>query len=145
MKKYNVGYTSGVFDLFHVGHLNIIKKAYEICDFLIVGVTSDEEVIKIKARATFIPFEERVEIIKALKYVHKVVEETDTDKFLAWQKYKFNVIVKGDDWKGTTKWKEYEEKFSTMNVDIKFFPYTKAISTTRLREAINNEILESGV
>lgn len=138
MGKLKIGYTTGVYDLFHTGHLNIIKNAYEVCDYLIVGVTSDETVFKLKGKYPIIPLAERKEIIKALKYVDEVVDEINTDKIEAWKKLKFDIIVKGDDWKGSKKWTDYEEQFAQVNVEVAYFPYTRKVSSTILREKIKN-------
>jgi len=136
MKK-NIGYTSGVFDLFHIGHLNLLKRAKENCDYLIVGVTTDEEVIRLKNKKPIIPFEERIEIVKSLKYVDEVFIERNSDKLLAWDIIKFNVIFKGDDWKGTQKWIMYEQEFEKRNVKVVYFPYTKDTSSTDISKKIN--------
>lgn len=135
--KYKVGYTTGVFDLFHIGHLNLLKKAKEQCDFLIVGVTTDE-LVSYKNKRAVIPFEERIEIIKAIKYVDAAVAQTTMDKFLAWKELNFNVMFVGDDWKGTEKWLEYERQFNEVNVDIVYFPYTKGTSSTLINETLFN-------
>src|SRR5690554_7466174 len=97
-----VGYTTGVFDMFHVGHLNILKNAKKECDYLIVGLTTDKEAFKIKKKNPIIPFEDRKQILEAIKYVDLVVPEDNTDKIKAWEKLQFNIIFKGDDWKGTS-------------------------------------------
>lgn len=135
-----VGYTTGVFDLFHIGHLNILKKAKEHCDYLIVGVTTDEEVLRKKNITTFIPFEERKEIVESIKYVDEVVAENDTDKRVAWETLEFDVLFKGDDWRGTKEFNMYKEYFEKKNVEIKFFPYTKSTSSTKLRKLIQNNL-----
>lgn len=132
MKRFKVGYTTGVFDLFHIGHLNILKKAKEQCDYLIVGVSTDEVVQGYKKKKPVIPFEERCAIVEAIKYVDKVVPQTSMDKFEAWKKLKFNVIFHGDDWKGSKMYEEIEKKFSTVGVEMVFFPYTKETSSTIL-------------
>jgi glycerol-3-phosphate cytidylyltransferase len=132
LEKFILGYTTGVYDLFHIGHLNLLKRAKENCDYLIVGVTTDEETIRIKNKKPIIPYENRLEIIKSIKYVDKAVEEDNSNKLFAWDFYKFNVIFKGDDWKGTPKWLMYEEEFSKKNVKIIYLPYTKGISSTLL-------------
>lgn len=137
MKKYKIGYTTGVFDLFHIGHLNILRKAKEKCEFLIVGVTTDE-LVKYKNKQAVIPHEERMEIIKSIKYVDKVVVQENMNKMEAWKKYKFNVMFVGSDWKGTAKWNKFEEEFGEVGVDIVYFPYTKTTSSTQLREALKN-------
>lgn len=131
-----IGYTTGVFDLFHIGHLNILKKAKSECDYLIVGVTTDEEVERVKNKKPIIPFEERVQIVEAIKYVDQVVPENNTDKLLAWETLKFNRIFKGDDWKGTPKWNRYEEEFSKNDVEVVYFSYTKGTSSTQIREVL---------
>jgi len=133
-----IGFTSGVFDLFHIGHLNILLSAKKHCDYLIVGVTTDEEAYRIKNLKPIIPFKERIQIVSALKCVDKAVPENDADKFVSWNKYKFDVIFKGDDWKGTPKWIEYEKRFSKVGVKVMFFPYTKGSSSTILREVLDN-------
>ena len=141
-----IGYTTGVFDMFHIGHLNIIKKAKENCDYLIVGVTTDEEVVRVKNKKPIIPFNERIEIIKSISYVDQVYVEDNTDKLLAWEKLKFNIIFKGDDWKGSEKWRYYECEFEKKGVKIQYFPYTKSTSSTKLRavleKILNNELQE---
>ncbi len=136
-----IGYTTGVFDLFHIGHLNIIKKAKENCDYLIVGVTTDEEVERIKNMKPLIPFEERIEIVRALKYVDIAVPENNSDKIIAWEQLKYNRVFKGSDWKGTPKWLEYEKFFNSVNVEVVYFPYTDGTSSTKLRDYINGKDL----
>ena len=137
MKKYKVGYTTGVYDMFHVGHLNLLKRAKEQCDFLIVGVTTDE-LVSYKGTKAVIPFEDRCQIVEAIRYVDKVVPQENMDKMQAWENYKFDVMFVGDDWKGTEKWNQLEKDFAKVGVDIVYFPYTKKISSTKLREQIKN-------
>ena len=132
-----IGYTTCVFDLFHVGHLRLIEKAKKYCDKLIVGVTVDE-LVKYKHKKAVIPFEERFEIIKSLKCVDEVVAQESMDKMEAWDRLKFNIIFVGDDWQGTKKWYDYEEQFEKVGVEIIYFPYTKGISST----FINNTLLK---
>jgi glycerol-3-phosphate cytidylyltransferase len=129
-----IGYTTGVFDLFHIGHLNILKLAKEHCDFLIVGVTADELVLQRKKKKAVIPFQERFEIISSIKYADQVVVEDDLDKWAAWERYRFDVIFKGDDWKGTPLWNEYEKKFAEAGVRVVYFPYTQNTSSSLIRE-----------
>src|SRR5699024_2307282 len=136
MKKYKIGYTTGVFDLFHIDHLNILRRAKEECDYLIVGVTTDAEDLSVKNNQQIIHFEERVEIIQALKCVDEAVAEDNVDKLVAWEKYKYNVIIKGDDWKGSSKWLKYEEEFAKRDVEVLYFPYTKGTSSSQLREVL---------
>ncbi len=138
MKKYKVGYTAGVYDLFHVGHLNLLKRAKEQCDYLIVAVTVDE-LVSYKNKTAVIPFEDRIQIVEAIKYVDKAVPQVSMDKMAAWEKYHFDVMFVGDDWKGTDKWNKLEEDFKKKGVDIVYFPYTKKVSSTMLREKIKNK------
>lgn len=135
MKKYKVGYTTGVYDMFHVGHLNLLKRAKEQCDYLIVGVTVDE-LVSYKNKTAVIPFEDRIQIVDAIKYVDKAVPQVNMDKMEAWEKYHFDVMFVGDDWKGTDKWNKLEADFKEKGVDIVYFPYTKKVSSTMLREKI---------
>lgn len=136
MKKYKIGYTTGVYDMFHIGHLNLLKRAKEQCDFLIVGVTTDE-LVSYKNTKTIIPHDERMEIIGCVKYVDKVVSQKNMNKMDAWEKYKFDVMFVGSDWKGTDTWNEFEKQFSKVGVDIVYFPYTKGTSSTKLRSVLD--------
>lgn len=137
-KKYKVGYTAGVYDMFHIGHLNILKRAKENCDYLIVGVSTDELVQNYKNKKTIIPFEERAAIVEAIKYVDKVVPQVSMNKMQAWENYKFDAMFVGDDWKGTEKWNKIEAEFKKVGVDIVYFPYTQGTSSTILREKLLN-------
>ena len=137
MEKIKVGFTTGVFDMFHIGHLNLLTEAKKNCDYLIVAVTTDKEVYRVKNKNPIIPFEERIKIVEAIKWVDKVVPEENVDKLISWKKYKFDVIFKGDDWKGTEKWNNYEQQFKKFGVDVIYFPYTKHISSTKLRNKLN--------
>ena len=137
--KYQVGYTTGVFDLFHVGHLKILEKAKEHCDHLIVGVTTDDEVRRVKGIDPFIPQDERMAIVKALKCVDQVVEETDVDKLQALEKLKFDVIFKGDDWKGSKLWIQYEQDFAQAGVDVMYFPYYTGITSSKIRKLLYSD------
>ncbi|MEY8323247.1 adenylyltransferase/cytidyltransferase family protein [Lachnospiraceae bacterium 54-11] len=131
------GYTTGVFDLFHVGHLNMLKNAKGMCDKLIVGVTTDE-LVSYKHKKSVIPFEERMEIVRNIKYVDAVVPQESMDKFEMWRKLKFDVMFVGDDWYNTDKWNGYEEQFKAVGVKIVYFPYYKGTSST----LINATLLE---
>lgn len=135
MKKYNVGYTTGVYDMFHIGHLNILKRAKEQCEFLIVGVTTDE-LVSYKNKKAIIAHNERTAIVESIKYVDKVVSQDSMDKMKAWKKHKFDVMFVGSDWKGTDKWNQYEIEFNKVGVDIVYFPYTEGTSSTQLRETL---------
>lgn len=138
MKKYKIGYTTGVFDMFHIGHLNILKRAKENCEYLIVGVSTDEVVEEYKNKKTVIPFEERIAIVSAIKYVDEAVPQESMDKMKAYEKLKFDVIFHGSDWKNSDMYNEITEKFAKIGVDVVFFPYTKGISTTIINQKTNN-------
>ena len=134
MKKYKIGYTTGVFDMFHIGHLNILKRAKEQCDYLIVGVTTDELCFSRKNKYPIISFAERSEIVGAIKYVDKVVVQSDMDKFAAVKKHGCDVVFVGSDWQGTASWNEYEKQFKTLGCDVVYLDHTDGISSTILRE-----------
>lgn len=135
MKKKNqiVGYTSGVYDLFHIGHLNILRNAKSLCDKLIVGVTVDE-LVSYKGKKAMIPFEERIEIVRNIKCVDVAVPQTDIDKYKMWQRLKFDVLFVGDDWFGSPKWKSMEAKLKKVGVRVVYFPYTKGVCSTDRRK-----------
>ncbi len=139
-KRWKKGYVSGSFDMFHIGHLNLIKRAKEHCNHLIVGVTTDEEALNIKRKKPIIPFEERVEIVKSIRFVDNVVPEDNSDKLVAFNRLHFNVIFKGDDWKGTAKWNKYEEEFLKRNVKVIYFPYTDGTSSTLLSKYLQESM-----
>ncbi len=136
MDKKVIGYTAGVFDLFHIGHLNILKKAKENCDFLIVAVSTDELVQQYKNKTPVICYEERAEIVKAIKYVDMVVPQVNRDKLQALEKYKFNKMFVGDDWKGSELFLSLESEFKERGAEIVYFPYTKGTSSTFLKETL---------
>lgn len=139
MKKYKIGYTTGVYDMFHIGHLNILRRAKELCEFLIVGVSTDELVRHDKNKTPIIPFKDRVKIIEAIRYVDKVVPQENKAKFSAWEQIKFDVMFVGSDWKGTPQWDEYEKQFSEVGVDIIYLSHTDGISSTQLRDFIQEK------
>ena len=137
MKKYHVGYTCGVFDLFHVGHLNLLERCKEMCDVLIVGVCDDDYVHNVKQKEPVFSEAERVRILNALKCVDNAVlvdVETTNDKMLALEKFHFDVLFSGDDWKGSERYLKTEEQFAPLGVSIEYLPYTKEISTTSLKK-----------
>ena len=138
MKKYKVGYVQGSFDMFHIGHLNIIKNAKSICDYLIVGVNSDEFMYSYKHKHPVIPVKERIEIIKALKYVDEAHIVNNRDKLEALEKFHYNALIMGDDYKGTQFYNEVEKELKEKKVDIIYFPYTKTTSSTMIREKLSN-------
>lgn len=133
-----IGYTTGVYDMFHIGHLNVIKNAKAQCDYLIVGVSTDELVQVEKHKTPVIPFAERKEIVSAIKYVDKVVPQVDKNKLAAWRKYHFNKMFVGSDWQGTPTWKKFEEEFKPYGVEIVYLPHTDGISSTELTNLIKN-------
>ncbi len=136
--KEQVGYTTGVFDMFHVGHLNILRRAKERCDKLIVGVCTDELVQELKGRKAIIPFEERAEIVENIKFVDKVVPQEKIDEIGDYHRLKFDLICKGDDWEGSEKWNKLEKEFKKLGVEVIYFPYTKHVSSTKLRKILNS-------
>ena len=131
-----IGYTTGVYDMFHIGHLNILKRAKEQCDYLIVGVSTDELVETEKNKTPVIPFEQRCEIIKAIRYVDEVVPQVDKNKLEAYFNLKFNKMFVGSDWQGTPQWAKFEEQFKPYGVEIVYLPHTDGISSTELRKKL---------
>jgi glycerol-3-phosphate cytidylyltransferase len=131
-----VGYTSGVYDLFHIGHLNLLRNAKGMCDRLIVGVTTDE-LTSYKNKKAVISHNERIEILRSIRYVDAVIPQESMDKFTVWEKLKFDVMFVGDDWYGDEKWKDCEAKFAEVGVRIVYFPYTKGTSSTLINETLN--------
>ena len=136
MEKKIIGYTTGVYDMFHIGHLNVIRRAKEQCDYLIVGVSTDELVQHDKNKTPVIPYEERAAIVEAIKYVDEVVPQPDKNKFAAWEKYHFDKMFVGSDWKGTPQWNEFEKQFGPYGVEIVYLPHTDGISSTKLTGVI---------
>ncbi len=132
-----IGYTTGVFDLFHIGHLTLLKNCKGLCDKLIVGVTVDD-LVTYKGKRAMIPFEDRIEIVRSCKYVDAAVPQYDMDKLASCKKLGASVLFVGDDWYGTEKWKEYEKEFTKEGIKIVYFPYTKGISSTKITEALKN-------
>ena len=130
MKKYKIGYTTGVFDMFHIGHLNILKRAKEQCEFLIVGVSTDEIVQSYKHKVPIIPFQQRCAIVEAIKYVDMVVPQTTMDKMVAYEKYKFNALFHGSDWKNSDMYNKIIAEMAQVGVEVVFLPHTEGISST---------------
>lgn len=137
MKKYKIGYTTGVFDMFHIGHLNILKRAKDQCDVLIVGVSTDELVETYKHKTPIVPFKERIEIVKAIKYVDQVIPQTSMDKFLAWIEIHYDALFHGSDWKGSSMYNEIEKKLHSVGVEMVFLPHTEGTSSTMLSEKLS--------
>lgn len=136
MKKKIIGYTTGVFDLFHVGHVEILRKSKSLCDKLIVGVTSDK-LVRYKYKKSVIPYKERIKVVSSCKYVDLTVPQNNMNKISAYKRYKFDVMFVGDDWYNTKKWKEIEESFKKFKVKIIYFPYTKTTSSTKINITLN--------
>lgn len=133
-----IGYTTGVFDMFHIGHLNILKKAKEQCDYLIVGVSTDELVLSYKNKLPIIPYAERSAIVEAIKYVDEVIPQESRDKIAAFNKIGFNKMFVGDDWKGKPLFVEVEKFLEKHGAQVVYFPYTQGTSSTILREKVLN-------
>ena len=136
MKKYKIGYTTGVFDMFHIGHLNILRRAKEQCEYLIVGVSTDELVREYKHHDPIIPFKDRIEIVKAIRYVDQVVPQMSMDKLAAWKTLKFDAMFHGSDWKGSNLYDEYEKRFAEVGVKVVFLPHTQGVSSTELSKKL---------
>ena len=142
MNKKVIGYTTGVYDMFHIGHLNVIHRAKEQCDFLIVGVSTDELVRHEKNKTPVIPFEERAAIVAALKDVDMVVPQEDKNKMGAWEKYHFDKMFVGSDWQGTPQWMKFEKEFKPLGVEIIYLPHTDGVSSTQLTDFIKHTLEE---
>ncbi|PAT36622.1 adenylyltransferase/cytidyltransferase family protein [Vandammella animalimorsus] len=130
-----IGYTTGVYDLFHIGHVNVLRNAKSLCDKLIVGVTTDA-LVSYKNKRAVIPFEERIEIVRACRYVDLAVPQQSMDKMDAWQRYKFNLMFVGDDWYQTDKWNGLDQEFERLGVRIVYFPYTQSTSSTLINQTL---------
>ena len=130
-----IGYTTGVFDLFHVGHLIMLKNAKSLCDKLIVGVTTDD-LVAYKGKKSVIPFEERLEIVRSIKYVDAAIPQRDMNKMESWKKLKFDVMFVGDDWYDKPNWLEFEKQFKEVGVKIIYYPYTSGTSSTLINEVL---------
>ncbi|MDP9465774.1 MAG: adenylyltransferase/cytidyltransferase family protein [Actinomycetota bacterium] len=130
-----VGYAPGAYDLFHVGHLNLLRRAWLRCDHLIAGVVSDEVALRQKGRLPVVPELERLAVVQAMDVVDDAVLELTTDKLLTWRSVRFDVVFKGDDWRGSPTWTALEERFARVGVRVEYLPYTEHTSTTKLRAA----------
>lgn len=132
-----LGYTTGVFDLFHIGHLNLIKNAKGLCDKLIVGVSTDE-LVRYKHKSPVIPFHERIEILRSIKYVDAAIPQNELDKIEAWKKIRFDVLFVGDDWFNDDKWRHYESFLTEHHARVVYFPYTQGTSSTLINEILTH-------
>lgn len=138
MKKFKIGYTTGVYDMFHIGHLNLIRRAKEQCEFLIVGVTTDELCFKRKNKYPIINQNDRMEIVEAIRYVDQTVSQENMDKLEVVKKYSVDVVFVGSDWKGTDAWNKYEKEFAEVGCTVVYLDHTDGISSTILRERLNS-------
>lgn len=135
-----IGYAPGVYDMFHIGHLNILRKSRLACDYLIAGVVSDDLSRRAKGKSPVIPLAERLEIVRSIRYVDEAVAEDVPTKLEMWQRLQFDVIIKGDDWRGTDKGNRLEREFAEVGVEVFYLPYTVHTSSTMLRQALNIEM-----
>lgn len=138
MKKYKIGYTTGVYDMFHIGHLNILKRAKEQCDYLIVGVTTDALCYSRKGKYPIISEAERMAIVAEMRCVDQVVPQEDMDKLAAVEKYHADAVFVGSDWKGTDAWSRYEKEFAEVGCTVVYLDHTDGISSTILRDRLNS-------
>ena len=136
-KKYKIGYTTGVYDMFHIGHLNILKRAKEQCEYLIVGVTTDALCFERKGKYPVIREDERVAIVDAIQYVDQVILQDDMNKLEAVNQYNVDAVFVGSDWKNTEAWNRYEKEFAQVECDVVYLDHTDGISSTILRERMN--------
>lgn len=136
MKNYKIGYTTGVFDMFHIGHLNLLRRAKEMCEYLIVGVSTDEVVKSYKNKTPIIPYEQRAAIVEAIKYVDEVVPQTSMNKTEFLKHRHFDVMFHGDEWKGTELYNRYEEEFAQLGARIEYLTHTDGISSSILRDKV---------
>jgi glycerol-3-phosphate cytidylyltransferase len=140
--KPRIGYAPGVYDLFHIGHLNILKHAKSQCDYLIAGVVSDEMALLTKGKAPVVPLAERLEIVSHIKFVDEAVAEVLPHKLDTWRAIGFDIIFKGDDWRGTAKGRKLEADFATVGVEVMYFPYTMHTSSSLLRRFLSGVVTE---
>jgi glycerol-3-phosphate cytidylyltransferase len=140
-----IGYTTGVYDLFHIGHLRLLERAAAGCDELVVGVTTDELCLEAKSKTPVVPYSERASIVQAIKGVDRVVPQTSMDKIAAWEEVRFHRMFVGDDWKGSARWNALEVEFAKVGVEIVYFPYTGHTSSSMLRRVLDGIIGGSAV
>ena len=138
MDKCIIGYTAGVFDMFHIGHLKLLQNAKGLCGYLVVGVTTDE-LATYKGKAPIIPYEQRAEIVKSIRYVDAVVPQQDMDKVLMCKKLGASFLFVGDDWYSTEKWNNYEKELKKLGIKVVYFPYTNSVSSSILRDKFTNK------
>lgn len=136
MEKRRIGYAAGAYDLFHIGHLNVLRHAKSHCDYLVAGVVSDELCLATKGVRPVVPLAERLEIVDSIKCVDQAYAEVLPDKLETWRELQFDVFFKGDDWRGTVKGRNLEDRFAEVGVEVVYFPYTIHTSSTVLRRAL---------
>lgn len=136
MEEKVIGFTAGTFDMFHIGHLNLLKNARSRCDYLIVGVNSDRLVEEYKHKKAVVPLEERMEIIRSIRYVDEVMRIDSLDKVLSWKQKHYNLLFIGDDWKGNSRWERTEEEMARYGVKVVYLPHTEGTNSTLLREKL---------
>ena len=135
-----IGFTAGVFDMFHIGHLNLLKNAAARCDYLIVGVNSDALVEEYKGRKTIVPLAERMEIVRQIRYVDEVIRIDSLDKKISWRLLKYNRLFIGDDWQGSPRWQATEKEMAEFDVKVIYLPHTEGTSSTLLRDRLGDDI-----
>jgi len=135
-RKARIGYVPGAWDMLHIGHLNILKRARENCEHLVVGVVTDRALFEMKNKHPIVPFEERIELVRAIGIVDEAIDDHSADKLEVWQRVHFDVLFKGDDWRGTTKGKRLENQLATVGAKVHYFPYTLHTSSTELRRVL---------
>ncbi len=140
-----IGYTTGVFDLFHIGHLNLLRNARALCDRLIVGVTTDELIVAEKHKTAVIPHVERMEIVRSIRYVDAVVAQHTMDKMELWERLRFDVMFVGDDWYNSPRWQELEANLAEVGVKVVYFPYTTGTSSTLINEVLEDRRNQRGI
>lgn len=140
MSDRRVGYAPGVYDLFHIGHLNVLRNSRQFCDYLIAGVVSDDMAQRNKGNRPVVPVEERLEIVSGIRFVDEAVIEDVPHKLDMWERLRFDVIIKGDDWKGTDKGDKLESDFARVGVEVAYLPYTPRTSSTMLRRLLEREL-----
>jgi glycerol-3-phosphate cytidylyltransferase len=131
-----IGYASGAFDLFHIGHLNLLCNARKHCDILIAGVVADEIALRVKGAVPIIPIVDRLEILRSIKFVDSAYPQMTDDILAVWRELRFDILFKGDDWRGTAKGERLERDLATVGAEMRFFPYTTKVSSTLLRRTI---------
>lgn len=132
------GYAPGGWDMFHIGHLNLLRRCRGLCDYLVVGVATDHVLEGMKGRAPTIPFRERLEVISALRVVDEAIPDTSADKRVAWRRARFDVLFKGDDWRGTMQGEALEAALAEVGARVCYLPYTPGTSSTMLRRALES-------